>query len=533
MQNVVFKAATSPSELEQIHRLNHKIFAEELGQYETNSNGELVDRFHSLNRYFVAERNGTVIGMISLNSTAPFSIEKRLGDPAAVLARYPSPCEIRMLAITGSDRNSIVLAGLFWQVFAEARSQQCSHLLISGKTDRAKMYHALGFRDLGPSVPAGGTSFIPMAMTIEDPEVLQKADHFLAWWKRRDRKPLNLMPGPVQIADSVRHVFEQSPVSHRTAEMVAVYGKARRILRDISGGMSVALMTGSGTLANDTVAACLRARFGDAQGLVLANGEFGQRLQRQGRSARLNFDVLEWNWGERWDFEAIEQQLQDSVAWVWCVHLETSTGQLNDLERLSQICEAYGVALAVDCVSSLGAVPLESCKLSLASGVSGKALGSYAGIAMVFADDEALAETPFDKIPATFDIAQNIRQQAPMYTIASPQLRALHQALIENYLDAASCLKRYEHYCVLGSWVRASLRRRGVRLLVDNETAAPTICTFPLTNKQIAQRCKDAGFYIAHESSYLEERSWGQISVMGDLSQCRVEGVFDAFQPFS
>jgi aspartate aminotransferase-like enzyme len=201
---------------------------------------------------------------------------------------------------------------------------------------------------------------------------------------------------------------------------------------------------------------------------------------------------------------------------------------LNDLWRLSRVCEEHGVALAADCVSSLGAVPLEGCRLALASGVSGKALGSYAGLAMVFADERTLRETPFDQVPATFDLAQNIRQCAPMYTVASPQLRALRQALEENYRDAKSRAKRYAHYCALGTWVRAALRERGLQPLVDDETAAPVICTFELTDAEIAQRCSDAGFQIAHESGYLVERGWGQISVMGDLTRQSVEGVFAA-----
>lgn len=529
----MFKLATSAAEFEEIHRFNHKIFAEELGQYQTNESGELVDRFHELNHYFVAKSGETVIGMISFNCTAPFSIEKRLSDPSRILTACPAPCEVRMLAITENGRNGIVLAGLFWQVFAEARRRGRSHLLISGIVDRAEMYHSLGFRDLGLAMPAGDTSYIPMVMDISDLDVVRKAERFSSWWERRDCEPVSLMPGPVQISKSVRRAFEQVPISHRALEMVSAYDEVRRILKGFTGGMAVALMTGSGTLANDAVAACLRARFGDGRGLVLANGEFGCRLVRQAKAAGLQFDVLEWKWGECWDFDAIEDKLHEAKKWVWCVHLETSTGQLNDLLRLSNLCEEYGVALAADCVSSLGAASLEKCRLSLASGVSGKALGAYAGLAMVFADDAALRKTPFHQMPATFNLAQNIAQREPMYTIASPQLRGLRQALIENYADIASCMKRYEHYCELSTWVRASLRRRGVPPLVDDETAAPTICTFALSDEEAVRRCKDAGFQIAHESNYLAERGWGQISVMGDLSRRSIEGIFDRLQPFS
>jgi predicted GNAT family N-acyltransferase len=351
MQGLRFKPVTTDDELRQIHQLNHKTFAEELGQYEISASGELIDRFHGSNTYFVAKDGDEVIGMISINSKLPFSIEKRLADPAATLAKFPAPSEIRMLAVKGEARNSIVAGGLFWQVFAEARRQSRTHLLISGITDRAEMYCSLGFRELGEAVPAGDVSYIPMVMTLDDPAVIEKAERFRAWWQRREGGGVSLMPGPVEIARSVRRVFEQPPVSHRSSEMVAAYGEVRGLLGELANGMPVALMTGSGTLANDAVAACLRARFGETRGIVLANGEFGQRLVRQARSAGLVFEAMEWNWGEPWEFAAIDSALQ-GAAWLWCVHLETSTGQLNDLARLSALCERHGVALAADCVAA-------------------------------------------------------------------------------------------------------------------------------------------------------------------------------------
>jgi aspartate aminotransferase-like enzyme len=526
MQDVRFKAVTTDDELQQIHRLNHRTFAEELGQYEINSSGELVDRYNGLNTYFIAKMGSEVIGMISINSTAPFSIEKRLHDPAVTLAAFAAPSEIRMLAIDPRYRNSIVVAGLFWQVFDEARRKGRTHLLISGITDRAEMYRSLGFRDLGDAVPAGDVSYIPMAMEISDKCVMVKAERFRSWWQRREREAVNLMPGPVEISSGVRRAFARPPISHRSPEMITTYGEVRGILEQMMSGMRVALMTGSGTLANDAVMACLRARFGSSKGLVLANGEFGQRIVRQARMAGLIFEVLEWSWGERWDFAAIEKRLKD-VAWVSCVHLETSTGQLNDLARLSVLSEEHGVALAADCVSSLGAVSLDKCRLALASSVSGKALGSYAGLAMVFADEKTLAETDFNCMPATFNIAQNVEQREPMYTVASPQLNALREALRENYEDALLCERRYAHYCALNRRVRQELRRREIVPLVDDESAAPVVCTFALKDPEAAKRCAASGFNIAHESGYLAQRGWAQISVMGDLTWQQVQGAIE------
>jgi hypothetical protein len=245
--------------------------------------------------------------MISINSTAPFSIEKRLSDLVTVLGFADS-------AERGADADGQAGVSqqhggwrLFWQVFDEAQWRGRSHLLISGITERAQMYRSLGFKDLGGAVPAGEVSYIPMAREIADRRVAAKAARFRSWWQRWGTRGVNLMPGPVAISRGARRAFEQPPLSHRSTVMIAAYNEVRDGLRSLTNGMNVALMIGSGTLANDAVGATLRARFGDARGVVLVNGEFGERLVRQARLAGLVFDVLQWSWGTRWNFDEMAQ----------------------------------------------------------------------------------------------------------------------------------------------------------------------------------------------------------------------------------
>ena len=315
-------------------------------------------------------------------------------------------------------------------------------------------------------------------------------------------------------------------MSHREADAIAIYERVRRRLSSLVSGMESAVFTGSGTMANDIVAAGLRATFGERHGVVLANGEFGERIVRQARSVGLSFSVVSTPWGCAWDHEQIEMELRGGAAWVWGVHLETSTGQLNDLHRLSEQCKAAGAAVAADCVSSLGAVAMDGLELYLASGVSGKALGAYAGLAFVFASEAALEEMDCGRMPASFNLREMIRQKEPLFTLPTPQLVALDDALEMYYGDASTAAMRYADYRALGTWARAELLRRGLKTLVEEESAAPTICTFALPVGS-AERCRRAGFHIAYESGYLRQRRWGQISVMGELDAETIAPVFD------
>lgn len=532
MSRVVFKEVSSTEELDRLQHLNHAIFAKELRQHEARPEGFLLDRFHAHNRYFIALNHSDVVGMICINSQPPFSVEKRLPPNVSISEIAPAPCEVRLLAVAAVTRGTLILAGLLWQVFAEAKRRGRSHILISGATARVRMYQELGFRSLGPPITDGDASFVPMVLDLQNPTLVKKAEHFERWWQRRGKpaKMLSLLPGPVQISKQVQQVFAYSPTSHRDPAFIQALTDVRERLRSLAAGLHVAILTGSGTLANDVVAACLRSAFGDASGLVLANGEFGERLVRQAQRAGLNAKSLHWDWGSAWDREQIQAELDQEPHWVWAVHLETSTGQVNDLPWLTTMCNRRNIAVAADCVSSLGAVPFPTGKLYLATGVSGKSLGAYAGLAFVFASDRALAEVRSDQLPATFDIVSTIQHVASPFTVASPQLYALHAALDEHYIDSATIQRRLVHYASLGEHVRSELKRLHLDPIAVTTADSPPISTFVLPDTSCVARCSQAGFHIAHESGYLAHRGWGQIAVMGDLTRQAIQPLFDVLR---
>ena len=324
------------------------------------------------------------------------------------------------------------------------------------------------------------------------------------------------MPGPVEIAAPIRHAFERPPISHRSDEFTRRYEGVRAALRSLTGAPHAALFQGSGTLANDVVAGAL-----DGPGLVLINGEFGQRLADQARAWGLPVRTLEWPWGDAWDLDQIARAMdghdrQGKVGWVWGVHLETSTGLVNDFAALRDLARERGVRLCLDCVSSVGAVPVDLDGVWLASGVSGKALGSYAGVAMVFANEIPAVEISRSrKAPTYLDLGAALRTQGPRFTFASPLLAALEAAL--------ECKPDYDG---MGGLVRQKLRSLDVPPLVEGPHAAPTVTTFAPPVAGFAERCKSLGYWIGGESGYLHSRGLVQIATMGAVLAAHIEDLF-------
>lgn len=530
---LIFKLADSPEEFEQIHRLNYRTFAEEVGQYHADGSGVLVDRFHGKNRYFIALENGSVVGMVAANDQPPFSVESRLTDPATLRSLRGPLLEVRLLALEPSRRRRMILAGIVWELYKYARGRGHSHLVISGVTSRANMYLRLGFRALGPAVSSGAASFIPMTLNLDDPpqSFVRAAQLFLDHKTRpRSSAMLSLMPGPVEVSLPVREAFARRPISHRCPEFLEAYERVRSRLSALGSGMKVALMVGGGTTANDAVALQWSAMVGNRPGVVLANGEFGNRLVGQAGRASLNHTALRWPWGTPWDFNEIEDAIRSGARWIWATHLETSTGMLNDVSALLRLARHRGVRVCLDCVSSIGAVPLELDGVSLVTGVAGKAIGSYPGLAFVFASRQALEEIRGGVYPCSMDIRSAIEHRGPQFTTPSPQLFALDKALALDYATPDLFCARFERYYELGLFVRNHLRKLGLTPLVEESHAAPSITTFQAPCDDFVARCRDLGYEIAGESGYLRERSWAQIGVMGGVQEGDLTRLFEELQ---
>ena len=318
---------------------------------------------------------------------------------------------------------------------------------------------------------------------------------------------ISFMPGPVEIDAKVRAVFCQAPLSHRGSEFISRFEGVRATLAQMTGARHVALLNGSGTLANEAVGSCL-----EGPGVVLVNGEFGARLARQAERWRLPVRIVEWPWGVPWDLQRVEREL-GNAEWVWATHLETSTGMLNDIEGLVAVANALGVRVALDCISSVGAVPVDLTGVWLASGVSGKALGSYAGVAIVFASEEPRLNHP---VPAYLDVAEALRTEGSCFTFPSPLLLALEEAL-----------KRERNYQPLGTLVRGRLRQMGIDPMVEEPVAAPVVTTFVPPEPAFLDRCHQLGYRIGGESGYLAARGLVQIATMGAVLASQINGLFD------
>ena len=518
MSSLVFKIATEPDEFRQIRALNYRTFVEEIPQHHPNPDRSLTDRFEHESLYCICLHRGEVVAMIATRSNRPFSLDAKLPGLDTYLPPHNSPCEIRLLSIDPKHRKGFILSGLIGMVFKIFELRAHDLALISGTLRQTKLYNHMGFHPFGPVVGTPEAQYQPMYQFVDD--FRRRASGLRS--KTLDalaRLDVNLLPGPIYFAPAVQAALAAKPVSHRAALFEQLLGRTRHTLCALTGGRAVAIAVGSGTLANDLVAGQLAQLPG--RGLILSNGEFGKRLIDHATRFNLDFETEEVPWGTAFEESRLRKILaqEPGITWLWAVHAETSTGVLNNIEMLKRLAQERNLLLSLDCVSSLGVVPCDLRGVALASGVSGKGLRSMAGLALVFHEKDLPPATR--ALPRYMDLRLYLGSALP-FTMPSALVTALSLAL--ETLDPST---RYSTVRETADWLCLELQKAGLTPLASASDRFPGAITLPLPQHVSSLALGDAlahkGWLLSYQSSYLIERNWIQICLLGHNEQALLQ----------
>ncbi len=518
--SVDFRTAWEPWEREAIARLNHRTFTLEIPQHTPSEDGRLIDRFDDENTYLTAFAGDQLVGMMAIRARRPFSLDLKLADLDRFLPAHASCCEIRLLVVDPAWRTGRILIGLMGLLDRHCRREGHDLALISGTVQQLKLYRHLGFQPFGPTVGSDAARFQPMYLTS------QRADSMARRFLDPAGQPttvlraaslgsddvINLLPGPVAVRPEVSAAFAFAAESHRAPRFVEAMTDVRERLRALTGARHVAIVAGSGTLANDALAGQIGLLGG--HGLVLANGEFGERLAGQAARQRLDHGVHRADWGAAFDWPAVERDLAalPEPRWLWATHCETSTGVLNDLDAMRELAERHRARLCLDGISSVGMVPVDLHGVWLASATSGKALGAYPGLAIVLSSE---AFRSGEHLPAVLDLGRHHQTAGVPFTLSSNGLAALDVAL-----RTMTVPERFAVIQDASTFLRRRLAERGVPVLADPAVAAPGVLTIPvsrpISSVSVGDRLLEKDILVSYQSGYLIARNWIQLCLLGD-----------------
>lgn len=323
---------------------------------------------------------------------------------------------------------------------------------------------------------------------------------------------VNLTTGPVGITGAVQQALAAPPISHRSGEFQRLYNATCDKLSAFFHVKDTYLLTGSGTLANEVMLQQIKA--GKTKGVILSNGEFGERLVRQARRIGMDFIPIEKNWGEQFDATSIGDVLQDkSVDWLLFCHCETSTGVINDLDKLTQLASDNNCACFVDCMSTVGTSLLDLSQVTMATASSGKGLASIPGIAVVFSN---MQPTSGEEIPTYLDLSLYKRSEGIPFTISSNLVKALNVSIDQKLNEQQILLtKEYKDQCY------QQLSSSGLVMHSTSDSAVITIDT--LKHPQFVSFLLENGIEFSYNSGYLRERNWCQLAFFGYFEEYQLQ----------
>lgn len=173
-------------------------------------------------------------------------------------------------------------------------------------------------------------------------------------------------PGPTQVHPRVYQALAQPIVGHLDAYFFQISNEIRTMLRTVYGTQSdmtiVISATGSGGME-----ACI-SNFVEpgTKVAVLANGFFCDRMTEMARRQGADVVRFEKPWGEVFsDDEAATFIAKEKPAVVMYVTAETSTGAFQPGHAICKAAHDAGALVIADCVTSLGAMPVDIDKTGI------------------------------------------------------------------------------------------------------------------------------------------------------------------------
>ena len=169
-----------------------------------------------------------------------------------------------------------------------------------------------------------------------------------------------LGPGPSCVSPRVLRAMAQPLVGHLDPQFITLMNEVQELLRFVfqTENQLTIPVSGTGSASMESTM-CNTIEPGDSV-LIGVNGYFGERLSDMASRYGAEVRRLERPWGEVFTPEEVEAALRQKPAKVvGLVHAETSTGAMQPMEGMAEVVHRYGGLLVMDCVTSLGGVPVK------------------------------------------------------------------------------------------------------------------------------------------------------------------------------
>jgi 2-aminoethylphosphonate-pyruvate transaminase len=344
----------------------------------------------------------------------------------------------------------------------------------------------------------------------------------------KSERTILMNPGPVTLTDGVRDALVNGDWCHREPEFAdltrEINDRLVRVYRETTGKYASVMLTGSGTSAVEAMLASFAPH--DSTTLVIANGVYGERIANILKVHGRPHTVVRSEWGEPMDMAAVRAEVEaGSIRNVVAVHHETTTGRLNDLTELGELCKQHDVNMLLDAVSSFGAesILVDDWNVAAMAATATKCLHGVAGISFVLARNDMWTDGLVEAGSVYLDLAAYYKGQhgegySPFTQAVQPAF-ALRQAL-QELEDNGGWEQRRSFYRRRAGRIAVVLKELGLETMLPPQEYSCVLWSWllpeGLSYKKVHAELKQAGFVIYAGQGHFSQKIF-RLAHMGDI----------------
>ena len=332
-----------------------------------------------------------------------------------------------------------------------------------------------------------------------------------------------MVAGPVNISKELRKFTPFPEIGHRENEFTTLYKDVKDKLYNVFNvnkkDFDFAIISGSGTSAIESMITSVVNK----KILVISNGAFGERAYEICKIYGLQRVYLQYNWGDYPNKFEIEKILQNDpeIGFVYMVHMETSTGMLNPVKEVGELCKKYNKTYLVDSICAVAGekIDMNGFNIDFCAVSSNKGMGGPAVMSMVCCRKSKLN---LQKRNMYMDLEAYLKYGKKSQTPFTPAITMFYtmnetlRDLLKEGVD--NRITRYKINCDL---LKKELSMMGLKFYLKDNMAhtmvnviIPTGFTFEFIHDELKKR----GFIIYAGKDELDGK-FIHIATMGNLTE--------------
>lgn len=318
-------------------------------------------------------------------------------------------------------------------------------------------------------------------------------------------------PGPLTTSNTVKEAMLHD-LGSRDSRFVERVQFIRDKLLEIGGvskqdGYEAIIMQGSGTFGIESVITSAIPR--DGHLLVIINGSYGERISKIATIHNIHQTRLVFAENETPDLQAIEDTLKShsDISHVAVIHCETTTGIINPIHEIGQLCSKFNLCYIVDAMSSFGGVHIDmkDSEIKFLISSSNKCIEGVPGFSFIIAQRDELLRCEPNVRSLSLDLFAQWKGLETdgqfRFTPPTHSLLAFAQALVELE-NEGGVSGRAQRYISNYNTLLGGMKRLGFKEYLGDENRGYIITCFHYPDherfdfKEFYQSLNQKGFVI-------------------------------------